>query len=181
MRPRPIVRIARALALAVVAASASIAAVGPVPATAVATDDAVATIDLDAARAVDPESGDRVPALTGGTLYHVVFFATWCRPCLDELPQLSDLHERFEEDGYALVLVAISNRQDRERVSEFASGARVPGRVLFDDKDVLRDLLDVDRIPTHVLIDGRGRVVLRTGGFEPRIAEVVGETVRRAR
>lgn len=181
MRRRSIARVARVLALAALVAlgasgsvrSASTATVGP--------DDAAATIDLDAASAVDPGTGDRIAVLTGGTIYHVVFFATWCPPCVDEIPLLADLHERWEEDGYALVLVAISNRQDRERVFEFAFQARVPGRVVLDEKDVLRNLLDVDRIPTHLLIDDRGRVLLRTAGFEGRIAEVVGEQIRRNR
>ena len=181
MRPCAIARVVGAVTLTVVAA---LSADAPVRSAATAADEpesAVATIELDAASAVDPETGDRIPVLTGGTIYHVVFFATWCPPCVDEIPLLADLHERWEEDGYALVVVAISHRQDRERVFEFAFRARVPGLVVLDEKDVVRNLLDVDRIPTHVLIDDRGRVLLRTGGFEGRIAEVVGEHIRRTR
>jgi len=181
MRPRPIARVARALALTALAALLASAPVRSASKAGGAPDGVAATIDLDAASAVDPGTGDRIPVLTGGTIYHVVFFATWCPPCVDEIPLLADLHERWEEDGYALVLVAISNRQDRERVSEFAFQARVPGRVVFDEKDVLRNLLDVERIPTHLLIDRRGRVLLRTAGFEGRIAEIVGEEIRRTR
>lgn len=141
----------------------------------------VETIDLDAASAIDPATGERIQVLTGAKLYHVVFFATWCPPCVDEIPRLADLYERWEEDGYALVLVAVSNRQTRERVLEFVRQGRVPGRVVIDGGDVLRTLLGVERVPAHLLIDDRGRVLLRTAAFDGQLADRIGDEIRRSR
>ena len=175
--------LAFAVVFALTAAPPAIAAGGQAsnaPASATASD-AMASIDLDAATAVDPATGERTRVLTGARLYHVVFFATWCPPCVDELPLLSDLHERWDEDGYALVLVAISNRQTRERVLEFVSEEQVPGRMVLDENNILRGVLGVDRIPAHLVIDDHGRVLLRTEGFDSRIADLVGEEIRRSR
>ena len=41
---------------------------------------------------------------------HLVFFATWCPPCVQELERLADLEERWGNRGYRLVLVAVRNR-----------------------------------------------------------------------
>jgi thiol-disulfide isomerase/thioredoxin len=128
--------------------------------------------------AIDPVSGERVPLLERGALFHIVLFATWCPPCVDELPYLADLEARWGEDGYVLVLVAVPQRQDRERLRAFLEQRRVPGRLVYDLRgDVLRDL-GVDEIPTHVLLDGDGVELVRGVALADGIAERVEREMR---
>ena len=83
-------------------------------------------------RLQDPSTGQDVELVTGGKALHIVFFATWCQPCRQELAQLRDLDARWKERGYRLVIVAVRNRQSAERLQRFIEEHRPPGQLLFD-------------------------------------------------
>lgn len=129
---------------------------------------------------VDVATGERAPVVQGGRLIHLQFFATWCPPCLDQLPAMADLRARWEEDGYVAVLVAVPDRQDVERLRTFAGGQRAAARILLDVDGSLARALGVDAIPTHVVLDADGRVRAR-GASPSEVAPFVESTMRRSR
>ncbi len=126
---------------------------------------------------VDPATGDRVTVERGGQVLHVVFFATWCPPCRDELDGLTELRERFGEQGYRLVLIAVQNRHTAERLAQFVQEQRPPGRLLFDaDGKVQREWAAV-HLPTHLVLDGAGREIMRAGGLDAEVTAAVERLV----
>lgn len=84
-------------------------------------------------------------------------WATWCAPCLDELPSLDRLHRALARDGLVVVGVSVD-----EASTDVASFAKQRGLSL----DVLRDpggaavarALHVDSYPTTFVIDAAGRL-----------------------
>ena len=74
---------------------------------------------------LDPVTGESV-ALQSDGLLHVVFFATWCPPCLEEFPRLADVEARWQDDGYRLILVAVPTRHTEPRLKQFVESRRPP-------------------------------------------------------
>jgi thiol-disulfide isomerase/thioredoxin len=109
----------------------------------------------------DPASGASVEVAPGAHALHVVFLATWCQPCLDEIPRLADLEARWGTQGYQLVLVAIPTRQTRERVARFHDEKKPPGRLLFDADGSAGRKLGADVLPAHFVFDREGKLVLK--------------------
>jgi peroxiredoxin len=107
---------------------------------------------------VDPLSGEQVEITAGAPVLHVVFFATWCPACVDELDRLADLQARWEQSGYRLFLVAVATRQDPERLSRFAAERRPPGRLLHDAEGRAQAAFRAGSLPAHFLLDQRGAV-----------------------
>ncbi len=56
----------------------------------------------------DPVTGKPVVIQPGKGALHIVFFATWCPTCMEELPRLGEIEARWGTQGYRLVLVASS-------------------------------------------------------------------------
>jgi len=131
-----------------------------------------------ALRAMDPSTGEEVALDPAQGPLHLVFIATWCRPCLSELPKLFDLEDRWKQDGYRLVLVAVSTRQSRERLVEFLGQGPVPGRLLFDSTGTVAAAFGATTIPVHVLTDRRGRIVARAGTLDADFRGAVERLVR---
>lgn len=128
--------------------------------------------------AIDPVSGAVVALDPSQGPMHVVFLATWCRPCLTEIPKLIDLEDRWKPDGYRVFLVAVSTRQTPERLRELLAQGPLPGRLLYDSNGAVASAFGAATIPTHVLVDRAGRVVARSGALDPSFAQAVERLVR---
>lgn len=99
-----------------------------------------------------------------GTIVFVNFWATWCKPCVREMPAMLELARRMRDEGRDFVMVAVSYDDDWAPVSDFfarlAGSPRPPELVLArdpapEDPDSLRRSLGTRQIPeSYVLRDG---------------------------
>ena len=151
---------------------------GLVAGVAVASDAPASIPTAPALTAVDPSSGAAVALDPSQGPMHVVFFATWCRPCMAEIPRLADLEDRWKPDGYRLFLVAVATRQTADRLRELAAQDPLPGRLLFDSNGTVAAAFGAGTIPTHALIDRQGRIVARSGVLDPAFKQAVERLVR---
>lgn len=110
--------------------------------------------------AIERPGGRRVQlAELGGRVVLVHFWATWCPPCVDELPGL--LATAREIGG--LELVAISLDDDWAAVRDFFDG-QVPAEIaLAVDRDLTNERYDLVSLPDSYLTHD-GRLVFRYGG-----------------
>lgn len=127
---------------------------------------------------IDPSSGDDVILEAGPRALHVVFFATWCPPCLEEMRPLADLQARWEERGYRLVLIAVRTRHTRERLAQFKVRSEPPGRLLFDSVGGASRAFQASDLPTHVLIDASGAEVTRSPSLDAAFVERLERLIR---
>ncbi len=85
------------------------------------------------------------------------FWASWCGPCRQEMPELETLHQRYRDLGFTVF--GINVEQDRSSADTHIarySGLSFP--VLFDDDNQVSELYDVDAMPVTVLVDRNGDV-----------------------
>jgi thiol-disulfide isomerase/thioredoxin len=94
----------------------------------------------------------------------VNLWATWCGPCVVEMPSLDALAAR---SGQALEIVAISQDLDgRQRVGAFFAEHRFQRlEPYLDPRMQLMPALGLDTLPTTILYDGQGREVWRMTGM----------------
>lgn len=94
-----------------------------------------------------------------GQVVLVNFWATWCGPCVEEMPSLERLQARLGGAGLAVAAISI-DRGGRDTVAAFAArhGLRHLGLYL-DPTSALAQAFGVTGLPTSFLIDAEGRVV----------------------
>jgi len=97
-----------------------------------------------------------------GKVVLINFWATTCKPCIEELPSLAALSERMK--GRDFVVLAVS--QDKEKaLKKFLAKNPLPFPVLRDThKEVSFDLYAVFALPTTVIVDKNGYVAERIYG-----------------
>jgi peroxiredoxin len=93
-----------------------------------------------------------------GKIILLNFWATWCGPCKEEMPNLEALHQRFKERNFVLLTISV-DYEDLKPVKEFIDKHHYTFPVLLDPKCETVDLFEVKGIPTTLLIDKKGRMV----------------------
>jgi thiol-disulfide isomerase/thioredoxin len=93
----------------------------------------------------------------------VNYWATWCPPCLDEIPDLVEFHEKHK-DKDAVVLGISFEEADRERLLEFVDQHFMTYPVLSMDPVPVTPLGPVTGLPTTYIISPQGERVARQEG-----------------
>ena len=118
--------------------------------------------------------GEEVSLLDPDAEGNVVFlnlWATWCGPCLAEMPAMASLYQQLSGSGFSMVAVS---EEDPETVREFLADSPYPFKILMDPETVLGTRFAVIMIPATFIIDREGRLALRqTGAYHWDAAEVV--------
>lgn len=96
----------------------------------------------------------------------ITFFATWCPPCLQEIPTLKDLHAKFHQQGFAVVALSVDEGGSGD-VARLVKKAGINYQVLMADKITTRNFGGVVAIPTSFLVNKSGHVVKKYPGFAP--------------
>ncbi len=114
-------------------------------------------------RLADLESGEPVPLSSyRGRVVLLNFWATWCKPCEDEMPSMEALYRSLA--GQAFELVAVSVDDDVELVRAFRSRHGLSFPILLDPARAAADAYQTFRFPETFLIDAEGRVIQRYVG-----------------
>ena len=97
----------------------------------------------------------------GGQVRLVHFWATWCPPCVEELPGLLATSRELADQG--LTLVAVSMDDDWTAIRAFFDG-RIPAEVYRAVDSDAHQRYDVISLPDTYLVPRSGRLLIRYGG-----------------
>jgi peroxiredoxin len=115
-----------------------------------------------------------------GEVVLVNFWATWCGPCRQELPQLDRLQARHRQVGLRLLAVNVDDDPRKAEAMHRQLGLKLT--VLFDKDKRVAERYDVDSMPATLLIDRDGRVrYVHRGyrtGYETTYEQQVRELLR---
>ncbi len=96
----------------------------------------------------------------------VNFWATWCPPCLQEVPDLISLHEAHKNTDLVVIGVALDSSE--KSVREFVAKQRVSYPVVFGDYDMAEQVGEVEALPTSYLYNPQGKLVSYQEGLLTR-------------
>ena len=91
-----------------------------------------------------------------GQVVLVNFWASWCPPCVVEMPGMQRLATAFRDRPFSLI--AVNFRESRSTVWRFRKLLKVAFTMLLDDTGATADTWDVQVYPTSYLLDAQGRI-----------------------
>lgn len=89
-----------------------------------------------------------------GKVILINFWATWCKPCKDEMPSLNSLFNRFKNKGF--VILGISIDRSKKPVQKFLDKIPVDFPILLDSDITVAKTYKVFAYPSTFLIDRDG-------------------------
>lgn len=105
-------------------------------------------------------------------------WASWCGPCREEMGSLDRLARRY--GGKQFNVIGISTDDDGNAAAAFIRQSKITFENYLDSKVFLENMLGANAIPLTVLVDARGRVLLKVRGprewDSPETVDAIGET-----
>ena len=93
----------------------------------------------------------------------VDFWATWCGPCVAEIPNVLEQYEKYHAKGFEVVGVSLD--EDRGALEKFVDEQKIPWPILFEKSEgegwrhPLSTFYGIRGIPTVILIGRDGNVI----------------------
>ncbi|MFO0926815.1 MAG: redoxin domain-containing protein [Gemmataceae bacterium] len=101
-----------------------------------------------------------------GKVVLVDFWATWCLPCVGELPHVQAAYDKYHDRGFEVVAVSLDD--SRQELTAFVRDRQLPWPQVFFDEEGKRGWANplakehgVEGIPATFLLDREGRVIAR--------------------
>jgi len=128
----------------------------------------------------NPDGGDISLASFHGTPVLVNLWATWCAPCVKELPTLDRLAQSHDVDGALGVIAVSQDSGPHPSVVAFLGKLRIKDLGAYQDSKMgLSGALGAEVLPTSILVDADGREVWRYVGdldwTSPEAAKLLSE------
>ena len=95
------------------------------------------------------------------------FWATWCPPCVKEIPHFIALYEQYKDQGFAIVGISV-DREGISVVKSFARKYQVNYPILMTDGQVDKAYGGIPSIPTTFVIDSAGNIRQKYVGYRDK-------------
>jgi len=89
----------------------------------------------------------------------IIFTATWCTFCREEIPHYKSIHAAYVKQG--LEIVNIDIQESKEKVAKFSAKYGLPYRILLDEDGMVSGIYDIRGVPSMVLVDSNGHILCR--------------------
>lgn len=97
-----------------------------------------------------------------GQFVLINFWATWCPPCVAEMPSLERLHQRFQNESFEILAVSLD--EDWASIRRFRQKIPLTLKILLDQGGEIASLYGTHQIPETYLVDDSGVIVKKIIG-----------------
>lgn len=112
-----------------------------------------------------------------GKVLFVDFWATWCGPCLHEIPDMVEMGKKYKEYGFEVVGITVQSG-DAEDINPTIERLKMDYHVLIGNEETMKSFGGIYGFPTNFLITKKGNIYKKFLGVYPNKAAVVEKDIR---
>ncbi len=96
----------------------------------------------------------------------ILFWATWCKPCIHELKAINDVYDDWkDETGVKIFAISVDDSRNSKKVAPFIRGRGWDYDVYLDENSDFKRAMNVNAPPHSFLLDGKGNIVWQHSGY----------------
>ncbi|WP_225035834.1 TlpA family protein disulfide reductase [Winogradskyella sp. SM1960] len=103
-----------------------------------------------------------------GKYTYIDLWATWCGPCIKEIPSLQKVEKQYHGKNIQFVSISFDKAKDHEKWLNFVKEKSLTGHQLIASKethDILSETYNIKMIPRFIFLDPEGKVIDATAPF----------------
>lgn len=109
------------------------------------------------------------------------FWATYCPPCIEEIPHLKELQKKYGKENLEVIGLHVGGDEDRPQVPAFVERLKIDYPIATPEDSLSRFIFgNDDTIPQTAVFDRRGNLVTKITGFSPEIKKQLDAAVEQA-
>ena len=109
------------------------------------------------------------------------FWATYCKPCIEEIPHLMELQARYGESDLRVIGLHVGGDEDRPKVPEFVERLKITYPLGYPEDSLTAYIFGQQTaIPQTAVFDRSGKLVKKITGFDQQIKVELDEAVAAA-
>lgn len=99
-----------------------------------------------------------------GKVLLISFFATWCPPCIEEIPTFIDLQKTYGKDKFSVIALSV-DQGGPATVAKLVKKKKINYPVLMADNETMQNFGGVYGVPVSFLVNAEGNVVKKYPGY----------------
>lgn len=110
----------------------------------------------------DMEGNTKPLASYQGTYLYIDFWATWCKPCIREIPYIDQLKEEYKDENIQFVSISFDSEEDKQKWKDFVKERNLEDPQLWVDSKnhkIFSDAFNIQMIPRFTFIDDKGKII----------------------
>lgn len=120
---------------------------------------------------------------TGNGPILLSFWATWCKPCLEEMVEYNKIYQEYKDLGFTLLAISTDTEKSVAKVKPYIKSKGYNFPVLLDTNSEVARKFYAQQMPYTVLIDKSGNIVYSHLGYmkgdEKKVANLISELLEK--
>jgi peroxiredoxin len=111
----------------------------------------------------------------------ISFWATWCKPCIQELKEYNKIYNEFKDDGFKVIAISTDSERSIAKVKPFISSMGYKFNVLLDTNSEIARMYYARTMPYSVVLNKDGEIIYSHIGYrhgdEQKVKEIVQKEI----
>jgi thiol-disulfide isomerase/thioredoxin len=109
------------------------------------------------------------------------FWATYCPPCIEEIPHLMQLQVKYGPENLEIIGLHVGGEEDQPKVPEFVKKLKITYPLAYPEDALMSYVFGQETtIPQTAVFDREGRMTKKIVGFSPEIKKELDDTIDKA-
>jgi peroxiredoxin len=113
----------------------------------------------------------------------ISFWATWCKPCLEELNEYKDIYGEYKDKGFKMFAISTDNEKTVAKVKPFVKSKNYEFPVLLDTNSDIARLYYATPVPYSVIVNKKGFIIYSHLGYmkgdEVKVKEIISKEINK--